>query len=229
MGRWFLRGWRFRPAHHPPHTFIRLGAFTDGVFAIAATLLVLELRLPEDIPPGGLGEALLELDAEYAAYAIGFLQIGVGWLQSRRLEAWVRGVDHYGTLLILLNLAIFSLTPFSISALARAFSDSADPADLASAVRLTALLIFLATLLWSATLLYVGRCGLLRDDLDPDVFTLYFRLNSIVWLVPAAAWLLSYAAPRAALVLLVSLLLLALLPNEAHPVEQPTSRMSRSG
>lgn len=45
---WFLRGWR-RPAHHPPHTFGRLGAFIGGVYAIVATLLVLELRVPEHL------------------------------------------------------------------------------------------------------------------------------------------------------------------------------------
>lgn len=78
MDRWFLQGWRFRPSSHPPHGFGRLGAFVDGVYAIAATLLVLELRLPEEVPAGELGEALGALGPQYAAYAIGFLQMVAG-------------------------------------------------------------------------------------------------------------------------------------------------------
>jgi hypothetical protein len=53
---WFTRGWSFRPGEHAPHAWGRLGGFVDGVYAIAATLLVIELRPPSDAPPGQLGE-----------------------------------------------------------------------------------------------------------------------------------------------------------------------------
>ena len=56
-----------------------------------------------------------------------------------------------------------------------------------------------------------------RPGLDPDVFTLYFRIGTVVWPAPALAWLLSYVSAQAALALLVALYLLALLPNEAYP------------
>ncbi len=88
----------------------RLGAFVDGVYAIAATLLVLELPLP-DVAPGELGPALGELGGGFAAYGIGFLQMVSGWLQTRRLETWLRGVDHYATLLVMASLGVYSLTP----------------------------------------------------------------------------------------------------------------------
>ena len=38
---WFTRGWSFRPGEHAPHAWGRLGGFVDGVYAIAATLLVI--------------------------------------------------------------------------------------------------------------------------------------------------------------------------------------------
>jgi len=214
MDRWFLQGWRFRPSTHPPHGMGRLGAFVDGIYAIAATLLVLELRLPEEVPAGELGRALAELGPEYAAYAIGFLQMVGGWLQSRRLDSWIRGVDHYATLLILGANGIFSLTPFSTQVLSRAFGDVA---DLGTAVRLNAALAFVASALYAGLLIYARRTRMFRPDLDPDVFTLYFRLGTMLWLVPPLAWLLSYGSPQAALGLLVALYLLTLLPNEAHP------------
>lgn len=175
---------------------------------------MLELRLPEEIPPGGLGRAVGELGPEYAAYAIGFLQMVGGWLQSRRFESWVRGVDHYATLLVLGANGIFSLVPFTTQVLSRAFGDAA---DLGTAVRLSAALLFVASALYAVLLRYSRRAGLFRTGLDPDVFGLYFRIGSVVWLAPALAWLLSSASPQAALVLLVALYLLALLPNEAHP------------
>lgn len=214
MDRWFLQGWRFRPSSHPPHGFGRLGAFVDGVYAIAATLLVLELRLPEEVPAGELGEALGALGPQYAAYAIGFLQMVGGWLQSRRFESWVRGVDHYATLLILGANGIFSLVPFTTQVLSRAFGDAR---DLGTAVRLSAALLFVASVLYAALLAYASRTRMFRPGLDPDAFTLYFRIGRAVWLGPLLAWLLSYASPQAALALLVALYLLALLPNEAHP------------
>lgn len=213
MKPWFLRGWRFRPTAHPAHTFTRLGALIDGVYAIAATLLVLELRVPEELEPGQLGEALSELVGLYGAFGIGFLQMVVGWLQTRRLESLLRGIDHYATLLMLASLGIYSLTPFITITLARAF---ADPRDLGSAVRLYAVQLTIALVLWAALLLYARAAGLFRDDLDADGFQLYFRGGLVVTVVPPLAWALAYVAPEVALVLLVSLNVLALLPVEAH-------------
>ena len=56
-----------------------------------------------------------------------------GWLQTRRLDAWMRGIDHYATLLVLLIVGIYALTPFSTAVLATAIGNSD---DLATAVRL---------------------------------------------------------------------------------------------
>ncbi|MDP9282844.1 MAG: TMEM175 family protein [Chloroflexota bacterium] len=53
----------------------RLEAFSDGVFAIPATLLVLELRVPSD--SADVVAALLHLWPAYAAYLVGFLTIGI--------------------------------------------------------------------------------------------------------------------------------------------------------
>ena len=152
--RWYARGWSFRPTDHAPHAWGRLGAFVDGVYAIAATLLVIELRPPADAAPGELGSELAHLGPEYAAYAFGFLQMVAGWLQTRRLDAWMRGIDHYATLLILLSLGIYSLTPFTTAVLAHALGDRE---DLGTAVRLAAGLLFVATLLFAALLRYSAR------------------------------------------------------------------------
>src|SRR5207245_4019328 len=70
----------------------RLEAFSDGVFAIAATLLVLELRVPAG--EGDLVRALIGLWPAYAAYLISFLTIGIIWVNHHTLLEHCRRVDR---------------------------------------------------------------------------------------------------------------------------------------
>jgi uncharacterized membrane protein len=213
---WITRGWRFRPRDHAPHGWGRLGAFVDGVYAIAATLLVIELRPPPDAAPGELGAELLHLAPQYWAYAIGFVQMVTGWLQSRRLDAWMRGVDHYATLLVLLTVGVYSLTPFSTAVLASALA-SGDPHDLGTAVRLLSILLFVALVAFAALLLYSRWVGLLRADVEPAALSLYLRTAVfVVPVVPLVAFALSYGSPWLGLILIVGLNLLGLLPLESH-------------
>jgi TMEM175 potassium channel family protein len=213
---WITQGWRFRPRDHAPHAWGRLGAFVDGVYAITATLLVIELRPPEDAEPGQLGAEVLHLAPQYWAYAIGFVQMVAGWLQSRRLDAWSRGVDHYATLLVLLAVGVYSLTPFSTAVLASALS-SGDDHDLGTAVRLLALLLLVALVAFAALLLYSRSAGLLRADVEPTALALYLRTAVLVVpVVPVVAFGVSYASAWVGLILIVGLNLLGLLPLESH-------------
>jgi TMEM175 potassium channel family protein len=213
---WITQGWRFRPRDHAPHGWGRLGAFVDGVYAIAATLLVIELRPPEDAPPGELGAELLHLGPQYWAYAIGFVQMIAGWLQSRRLDAWMRGVDHYATLLVLVSVGIYALTPFSTVVLASALG-SGNRHDLGTAVRLMAILLLVALIAFALLLLYSRWAGLLRADVEPAALSLYLRTAVfVVPVVPLVAFAVSYGEPWLGLVLIVGLNLLGLLPLESH-------------
>jgi uncharacterized membrane protein len=218
---WFTRGWSFRPGEHAPHAWGRLGGFVDGVYAIAATLLVIELRPPAD-PAGHLGEELRHMWPEYLAYAIGFTQMIAGWLQTRRLDAWMRGIDHYATLLVLFSVGIYALTPFSTAVLATAIGSHA---DLGTAVQLSAALLFLALVAFAGLLLYARSAGLLRDDVQPDALILYMRTAVfVVPLVPVLVFVVAAVAPWAGLALLVGLNLLGLLPLESH---QPPAGVER--
>ena len=218
---WYTRGWSFRPTTHAPHGWGRLGAFVDGVYAIAATLLVIELRPPEDAPSGELGSELLHMSSAYWAYGIGFLQMAAGWLQTRRMDAWMRGVDHYATLLVLLITGIYALTPFSTAVLSHALGNID---DLGTAVRLVSLLLFTALVVFVVLLRYSRATGLLRDDVAPDALRLYLRNSTLAPVAPVLAFALSFDFPWVGLALLVGLNVLGLLPLESH---QPPAGVER--
>ena len=71
----------------------RTEAFSDGIFAIAATLLVLELKVPQ-VEPGGLADALLESWPSYATYVVSFLTIGIIWVNHRAVLDRIREVNR---------------------------------------------------------------------------------------------------------------------------------------
>jgi len=88
----------------------RLEAFSDGVFAIAATLLVLELRVPSDTTD--VVGALLRLWPAYAAYLVSFLTIGIIWVNHHSLLEHCRRVDRRFLYLNLLLLIAVGIVPF---------------------------------------------------------------------------------------------------------------------
>ena len=92
------------------HNFDRLLMLSDGVFAIAITLLVLELKPPEHWN-GGLETLIAAMSRPLFAYGAGFLLIGGYWLLHRRLFAKLRRVDAVATVLALLLLFVIALVP----------------------------------------------------------------------------------------------------------------------
>ena len=100
-------------------TTTRLEAFSDGIFAVAITLLVLDLKVPGEPAAGaGLGQSLLAQWPVYAAYGISFATVLVMWVNHHRLFRVISVNDHG---LLLLNgalLMFITLVPFSTSLLA---------------------------------------------------------------------------------------------------------------
>ncbi|MGH2407117.1 MAG: TMEM175 family protein [Candidatus Limnocylindrales bacterium] len=96
-------------------------AFVHGVYAIAVTLLVLDIKVPDmaAIASGGaLMDALAGLAPRYAAYVLGFLFVGTYWINVHRALRLLRGVDHWFLVLGLFMLMIISAVPFVTGLLA---------------------------------------------------------------------------------------------------------------
>ena len=189
----------------------RIGALSDGLFAIAMTLIVLEIR----VPPLGAGttdaqlaSALGDLAPRFVTYLLSFLTLGIFWNGQQTQLSYVDRGNRDLAWLELLFLAIIALFPFTTSLLA-------DHIDLRLALALYWLNIFLAGAALYVIWEYVERTGLTREGTAPAVGVairrrigiaqlLYFIGLVIALLIgtyPAIAWIvlvqLNFAiAPR---------------------------------
>jgi len=141
----------------------RLEAFADGIFAIAATLLVLNLTVAEGHP---LGQELLSIWPQYAAYTISFVTIGIIWINHHTLMHQIAHVDRTFLTLSVVFLAVIAVIPFPTRLLAANIrTDGAEAAALAYGITLTLTAIFFNAIWRYAAW---GR-RLLREDAEPEV------------------------------------------------------------
>jgi uncharacterized membrane protein len=131
----------------------RLEAFSDGVMAIAITLLVLDLHVPPaaDAELHGLTTALAHQWPSYAAYLVSFLIIGIIWINHHAMFSLVRRVDRPVLFTNLALLMVVSLIPFPTELLAEYLTSGAAAHVAAAVYSATMLGMAIAfTLLWWA-------------------------------------------------------------------------------
>jgi TMEM175 potassium channel family protein len=184
----------------------RLEAFSDGVFAIAITLLILEVRV-EQAPDESLAEALHHALPEIGAFAASFLQIGIMWANHHAL---FRVIDRIDQLLLLFNLLLLGCVSF-LPLPTRLVAEHTSGADATTAAllyggTLTANAVAF-NLIWhravSAHLLVDGvRPAFIRD------VNIRYLLGLIAY---AAATLLAFVSPLATVLTTVVLALVFLL------------------
>ncbi len=98
----------------------RIAALVDGIFAVAMTLLVLDLKLPDGVKLGSDPEVwrqLLELTGRFSTYTLSFIVLGTFWVGHHSLFHFVRKVNRGLLWLNLLFLLFITLLPFSTNLL----------------------------------------------------------------------------------------------------------------
>jgi uncharacterized membrane protein len=101
---------------------VRIDALTDGIFAVAMTILVLDLRLPEEFRPvddGAMVKAILGLWPKFFPYALSFYVLGSIWLAATKLRTRAEFLDKSYASWSLLQLLLATCLPFSSSVLGR--------------------------------------------------------------------------------------------------------------
>jgi uncharacterized membrane protein len=96
----------------------RLEAFSDGVFAIVITLLILDIRIPV-VPPANLGTALVNLFPQVLTYILSFFIVGLYWHLHHQVAAEIKLIDGAFIWLNLAWLLFVSMLPFPTALLGR--------------------------------------------------------------------------------------------------------------
>ena len=177
----------------------RLEAFSDGVFAIAITLLVLDIHVPEP-GSGDLGHELLARWPSYAAYVISFITIGIIWINHHAAFSRLRAVDHSILIWNLLLLLCVGILPFTTSLMATYLKEDSGE-GLAAAIYGASFLAMGGVFVMTNRQILLRRPQLLREPMSPEVArrTLYFAaLGQIPYTL---AVVLAFVSPYITLVI----------------------------
>jgi uncharacterized membrane protein len=183
----------------------RLEAFSDGVFAIVITLLVLELEVPR--AGVGLWRELVHAWPAFLGYIVSFAFIGGSWVAHSNMTRFLAAADLELMGLNLLLLLFVSFLPFTTNLMA---THLADPGQHLAVILFGANLT-LAAMLLSALVRYAARAeGLAVDDLARAQLQAFEKERRASLALLLAASLLAVFLPVAAVVvfLLTSVLLL---------------------
>ena len=169
----------------------RVVGITDGVFAIALTLIVLEIRVPAHEMVHSEGEllsAIAALAPRFLTYALSFLTLTIFWFGQQAQHGLIARSDRRLATLNLCFLAFIALLPFSTDLLA-------DFLEFRTAVLVYWLNLLMLGVTLFASWWYAEKSGLVAEDVDAEIRrTVYMRIvkAQILWAVGAA---LSLASP----------------------------------
>jgi len=190
----------------------RIEAFSDGVFAIAITLLVLDLKVPRELHEGQtLTAALADQWPAYVAFVTSFLTILVMWINHHRMFTLIGRADD--RLLIFNGLLLLGITvvPFPTSLVAEYLGhDGQRTAALVYNGTFIAIAICF-NLLWHCA---ASNSRLLNSDASPSAaqaITNSYRFGPLVY---GVAFALALVSVKASLALNLGLALFFALPNE---------------
>jgi uncharacterized membrane protein len=190
----------------------RLETFSDGVIAIATTLLVLEIPVPHVEGGGTLRDELQDLWPNDLGYLVSFITIGIMWANHHNIFKHIARTDHYLLVTNLVLLLMIGFIPFPTALMAEYLThDGERTAGLVYSGWFVLTAISFNVLWWYVS--YKGR--LLHPKADPmaiRAITRNYLLGPPGYLV---AFLLAFVSPIASLIVMILLTLLYVLPGAA--------------
>ena len=186
-----------------PHTAIgleRIMFFSDAVFAIAITLLALEVRLPDqDITSGELTTALLTLVPRYFSFILSFIVIGLFWISHHRVFEYIHTYSNGMIWINLIFLLLVAFIPFPTAVLGRF------PAAIPAVVFYAAVMMCLSLVrIWFCWYVFY-HARLIRPDTNPRAGR--FELTRALWTASifALSIVVAFWQPELAMVLWILL------------------------
>jgi uncharacterized membrane protein len=178
----------------------RLEAFSDGVFAIAITLLILEIKFPHGGVEGSLWSRLLALWPFLIAFALSFFVILVTWITHHDLIHLVRESSRPLQLANGFALLYVTLIPFVTGVLAENLTSS----DVNTAVALYCGTFVVGSAAFNILVAIIINGQLLRKDVDAQIIYRVRKGFRIVFLIYVATTLIAFVMPFLALAINVA-------------------------
>ncbi|MDQ1006110.1 putative membrane protein [Streptomyces sp. V4I23] len=176
---------RGRPAMGPE----QLLAFGDAVFAIAITLLILDVGVPDGLAASDIGDALRDALPDVGAYVLSFAVIGMLWLAQHALFTAIAWLDAWLLYLYLALLAVIAGLPFPTRLISE-YGDTA-PATMIYAGAIAAA----SSLMTAMSLRLVHRPALVKPGIPRESLTRSVQQGLVVVVVFAASMPLTLASP----------------------------------
>ena len=201
----------------------RLEAFSDGVLAIAITLLVLNIHVPSPSSPGSLAHKLGHEWPSYASYVTSFLTIGIIWINHHAMLARLRRIDHRLLLLNLLLLLFVGLLPFTTALMAEYLRESSGQI-LAASVYAASFLAMACAFFAMQHHILITRPDLLHESIDAGTRTAIYRRNRAGLAPYAIATAAALLSPYLTLAICAALAVYYALPAQQPDDEQEALR-----
>jgi TMEM175 potassium channel family protein len=193
----------------------RLEAFSDGVIAIAITLLILEIHVPDVTQTDDgrqLWSHLWDLWPSYVGYLISFVIIGIMWANHHNIFKYIARVDHYLILINTLFLLFVGFIPFTTGLLAEYLGHDGEK----TATIVYSGWFFATALVYHLLWRYPSKIGHLLDSAtDPAAIAAITRRFNFGPPSYALAFAAAFVYPPASLVIVALLALLYALPSNA--------------
>lgn len=189
----------------------RIEAFSDGVFAIAITLLVIEIGVPHVGGEESLFAALAKQWPSYLGYAISFITIGIVWANHHNRFRYIVRSNHVLLFLNTLFLMCVAFIPFPTALLAEYMKDP----EYQTTVVAVYSGVLLVTSIFFVTLWLYASSGyrLLDRSLSPGALRVMTRRYVVGTLLYAVTFVISFVSVTLALTLIIGLALTFMLPE----------------
>lgn len=190
----------------------RIEAFSDGVIAVAITLLALDLKVP--VPAGhvSLAHNLAEQWPNYAAYVVSFVTIGIIWINHHAMLRRLLSVDHTILMLNLLLLMTIVALPFS-TALMAAYLKASSGENLAAVVYGASLFAMAVSFLVLHRHILLSKTELLQENVTAPVRRAILRRNAAGVLPYLVATLAALLTPYLTLAICAAIAVFYALPG----------------
>jgi uncharacterized membrane protein len=188
----------------------RLETFADGVFAIAATLLILNVDSQVGDEAGDLGARLLHIWPSYAAYAVSFVTIGIMWVNHHQVMHQIDKCDRRFLLATVGLLLCIAFVPFPTRLVAEHLRDG----DLRPAALTYGLTMTATAIMFSVVWFYAARGGrLLRPDADRQIVSGISRSYLPGPWIYLGSTLIAFASPKGSVALFAAIALFYVLES----------------